>query len=65
MLGIVKHLLVCDMEGHGVGQRLTGTKVARIARVGTAGNDHAHAMALAVLVSGRPEFDVYVPDPVI
>jgi len=64
MLGIMKDLLVCDMKGHGVGQRLIGTKVTRIAWVGTAGNDHAHAVALAVAVSGGPEFDVYVPGPV-
>ena len=61
----MKDPLVCDMKRHGVGQGLSGAKVARISRVGAAGNDHAHAMALTVAVSGGPEFDMYMPDPVI
>ena len=65
MLRIMKDLLVCDMKGHGVGQWLTGTKVSRIARVGAAGNDHADSVALTIAVSGGPEFDMYMPGPVI
>jgi len=61
MLGIVKDLLVCDAKGHGVSQRLTGTEVAGVARMRTARDDHAQAVALTVPVSGGPEFDVHLP----
>lgn len=64
MLGIVTNLLVCDAKSHGVSQRLTGTQVTGIAWVRAAGDDHAQAVALAVPVSGGPEFDVHVPGPV-
>ena len=65
MMGIVKDLLVCDVKGHGVGQRLTGTEVSGITWVRAAGDDDAHAVALAETVSGGPEFDVHVAGPVV
>jgi hypothetical protein len=65
MIWIVQDLLVCDVKGHGVGQRLTGTEVARIAWVRPAGDNHSQAVALAVTVSGGPEFNVYLARPVV
>jgi len=65
MMGIVKDLLMCQVKSHSVGQRLTGTEVSSIARMRAAGYDDAHAVALAEAVSGGPEFNVYVADPVV
>ncbi len=65
MMGIVKDLLMCDVKGHGVGQRLTGTEVSGIAWVRAAGDDDAHPVALAETVSSGPKFNVYVSDPVV
>src|SRR5579871_3150695 len=65
MIRIVINQLVCDMKGHGVGQRLIGTEVAGVARVRTTGHNQSQSVALAVKISGGPEFDVYVAGPVI
>ena len=65
MMGIVKDLLVCDVKGRGIGQRLTGTETSGVAWMRAAGDDDAHAVALAEAVSGGPEFNVHVADPVI
>ena len=65
MMGIVKDLLVCDVKGHGVAQRLTGAEVSGIARVRAASDDDAHPVALGETISGGPEFNVHVADPVV
>jgi hypothetical protein len=65
MMGIVKDLLMCQVEGHGVAQRLTGAEVSGIARVRAASDDDAHPVALAETISGGPEFNVHMADPVV
>ena len=44
MLPIVKDLLVCDLKGRAVTQRLAGTKVTGVARVCAAGDDYTQAV---------------------
>lgn len=65
MMGIVEDLLMCDSKGHGVSHRLAGAKVSGIARVRAASDDDAHPVALAETVSGGPELDVHMADPVV
>jgi hypothetical protein len=65
MMGIVRDLLMCQVEGHGVAQRLSGAEVSGIARVRAASDDDAHPVALAEKISGGPEFNVHMADPVV
>lgn len=61
---VVKDLLVRDMKSDGVAQRLTGTEVAGVARVGAARHDHADTMAPAIAVSCGPKVDFYAVGPI-
>ncbi len=59
MLRAMQNLLVRDNHGGCVAQRLTTARIARVARMGAAGDDESHPVPAPKAISGGPKFYRY------